>query len=98
MLLERRGRFMLRTLRLSMPGFLVVCLASCGSGGGGGDNGQPTPPQPPSAVASVTVLPGEFAPLTLIVGASQQLTAITRDQAGSEVTGRAVTWETSNPR
>jgi alpha-tubulin suppressor-like RCC1 family protein len=91
---------MLRTLRLSMLGFFLIYLASCG-GGGGGYGGQPTPPQPTppqptSPVASVTVSPGEFAPLTLLLGASQQLSATTRDQAGNELTGRAVTWGTSN--
>jgi alpha-tubulin suppressor-like RCC1 family protein len=45
-------------------------------------------------VVSVTVSPGE---LTLLVGASQQLTAITRDQAGNPLVGRSVTWATTEP-
>jgi alpha-tubulin suppressor-like RCC1 family protein len=45
-------------------------------------------------VASVTVSPSE---LTLLAGAPQQLTAVTRDEAGNTLVGRSITWTTSAP-
>ena len=45
-------------------------------------------------VASVEVTPPEA---TIFVGASEQLTAVTTDAGGSVLTGRAVTWQSSNP-
>src|SRR5215208_7067694 len=50
-------------------------------------------PTAPRAVATVTV--GPTSP-TLVVGGSVQLTAITTDDAGNPVTGRTVTWTTSD--
>jgi alpha-tubulin suppressor-like RCC1 family protein len=47
---------------------------------------------PPVLVASVTV-----APATVLVGMTVQLTAATKDAAGNVLTGRTVTWATSNP-
>src|SRR3989441_12229619 len=47
---------------------------------------------PPVPVASVTV-----APATVLVGVTVQLTATTKDAAGNVLTGRTVTWATSNP-
>jgi hypothetical protein len=78
---------MMRTLRLSILGPVVLHLASCGGDGGGGSTTSQ-----PSAVASVTVSPGA---LTLLMGTSQQLTATARDQAGNPLVGRAVTWATT---
>jgi uncharacterized protein YjdB len=44
-------------------------------------------------VASVTVSPGE---LTVLVEAYHQLAATTQDQAGNPLTGRSITWATSD--
>src|SRR5438445_731383 len=44
-------------------------------------------------VASVTVSPGSA---SLQVGATQQFTAVTKDAAGNTLTGRTVTWASSN--
>src|SRR3989441_1089055 len=44
-------------------------------------------------VASVTVSPGSA---SLPVGATQQFTAVTKDAAGNTLTGRTVTWASSN--
>ncbi len=44
-------------------------------------------------VASVTVSP---ASASLLVGATQQFTAVTKDAAGNTLTGRTVTWASSN--
>src|SRR5213079_2942857 len=44
-------------------------------------------------VASVTVSP---ASASLLVGATQQFTAVTKDAAGNTLTGRIVTWASSN--
>ena len=44
-------------------------------------------------VASVTVNPPSA---TILVGATQQLSAVTKDAAGATLSGRVVTWSTSN--
>jgi hypothetical protein len=50
---------------------------------------------PPSApVASVSVSP---ATSSLVIGTTQQLTATTRDASGNTLTGRDVTWSSSDP-
>ena len=48
----------------------------------------------PAPVASVTVSP---ASVTLAAGATQQLSATLRDAAGTILTGRAITWQSSMP-
>ncbi|MEP7324612.1 MAG: Ig-like domain-containing protein, partial [Gemmatimonadota bacterium] len=48
----------------------------------------------PVPVASVTVVPGTAA---LGAGTSSQLSAVTRDSAGGVLTGRVITWLSSNP-
>jgi len=45
-------------------------------------------------VASVTVSP---AAATIVVGGTQQLSAVTKDSAGNTLNGRVVTWSSSNP-
>src|SRR5206468_777819 len=45
-------------------------------------------------VASVTVSPTSA---SIAVGATQQLSAVTKDSAGSSLAGRVVTWASSNP-
>jgi uncharacterized protein YjdB len=49
---------------------------------------------PPAPVASVSVSPPAA---DIQVGGTVQLTATPRDAAGNPLTGRAVTWESSNP-
>lgn len=56
-----------------------------GSGGGGGGSGGTT-------IASVSVTP---ASASLVVGASQQLTATARDAAGNTIAGQSFSWTTS---
>ena len=68
---------------LSAPA--LAGLASCG-----GEGGSSAPPEP---VASVTVTPNT---LSLTVGETQQLTAVLRSAAGTELSGRAVAWTTSD--
>ena len=70
-----------------------LILVSCG--GGGGDDGGITnpPPPPPAAVASVTVT---LAPTTINVGQTSQATAVLRDAQNNVLTGRTVTWSSSN--
>jgi len=46
-----------------------------------------------AAVASVQVTPGTA---SIMPGSTQQLTTTVRDSSGAELTGRAVTWTTSN--
>ncbi len=47
----------------------------------------------PPPVAAVVVTPS---PLSMIVGATAQLTAVTNDSTGSTLTGRTVTWTSSD--
>jgi alpha-tubulin suppressor-like RCC1 family protein len=65
----------------------VVLLGITSCGGNGGSNAPPEP------VASVTIVPST---LSLTVGQTQQLTAVLRDAAGAELSGRAVAWTTSD--
>ena len=63
----------------------------------GGKSGQATitvPAPAPAPVATVSVLPSSAG---VLVGATAQLTATLRDSNGNTLTGRAVTWTTSNP-
>ena len=47
-----------------------------------------------SSVASVEVTPHEA---TILVGDSEQLATVTKDAGGNILTGRTVTWQSSNP-
>src|SRR5215208_4226234 len=49
---------------------------------------------PSTPIASITVSPAE---LTLLVGESQQLTAVASDEAGNPLNGRSITWTTTMP-
>jgi uncharacterized protein YjdB len=51
------------------------------------------PPPPPPAVASVSVTP---ATASVVAGQTVQLTATPRDASGNALTGRVVTWASSN--
>jgi len=63
--------------------FLVATLAlSCGSSS-----------EPPTPVATVSLTPVDD---TVRVGEATQLTATTKDAAGNPLTGRVVTWTSSN--
>jgi alpha-tubulin suppressor-like RCC1 family protein/uncharacterized protein YjdB len=73
----------LRGLSVVVP--VMVAVTSCG----GGDQTSP-----PTQVASVSVSPSE---VTVVVGASHQLTATARDEAGNPLTGHTFDWTTSAP-
>jgi alpha-tubulin suppressor-like RCC1 family protein len=78
--------------RLRFPlAVLVLGFAACN--GGGSDGGSDPNPSAPAAVDSVTVAPDS---LMLTVGDTQQLTATLKDQAGNTLTGRTITWSTSD--
>lgn len=53
----------------------------------------PPPPPPPAAVATVALSP---ATATLLVGGTQTLTPTLRDASGNVLTGRSITWSSSN--
>src|SRR5688500_8208078 len=80
-----------RALELSVVCLGALELSSCG---GGGDRTTSPGPLVPVSVASVTVTPVSLA---MRVGESRPLIAIARDQAGSPLTGRVVTWSTTEP-
>ena len=78
-------------MRSWWAGLPVFAVISCG----GGSEATPPPPPPPTvAVASVSVAP-DSSDLTL--GETVQLTATTKDAAGSALSGRTVAWTTSDP-
>jgi alpha-tubulin suppressor-like RCC1 family protein len=77
-----------RILRCSLAAFAVPYLASCGGSGEG-----TTQPEPQVAVASVTVGPS---PSPMTPGDLRKLTATVRDAAGNVLSGRTVTWATTN--
>ena len=79
-----------RSLRASDSVLAAVLLAIIGCGGGGGDKTS-GPSRTP--VATVTVSPSTA---SLIVGATQQLAASPQDAAGAALSGRTVTWSTSD--
>jgi alpha-tubulin suppressor-like RCC1 family protein len=54
----------------------------------------PAPPPPPAPVATVTVAPPTA---TIGIGGTQSFSATLKDEAGNTLTGRTVTWSTSNP-
>ncbi len=70
----------------------VSSVSGLSCGGGGGGEGPITPPGP-AAVASVTVSPTNT-PLT--IGGTAQLTASTFDASGATLSGRAISWQSSN--
>ena len=74
-----------RSLITLLVGLAVGC--SSGSDPGGGDTPTPEP------VASVTVTAAQS---SVVVGASVQMTAVTLDAGGNVLTGRTVTWSTSD--
>ena len=74
---------------------VLAAVAACDSDVTSGNGGivQP-PPQASSQVASVTVAP-ELA--VLFVGDTLRLWAVTREAAGSVLSGRVVTWVSAAP-
>ena len=71
---------------------LLSLLAGCGGSGSDGGNGPPPPPPAPVA-ATVTVTPGHD---TVIVNGTLQLSVTVKDSNGVTLTGRTVTWTSSN--
>ena len=66
-------------------------LAACGGGGDG--SGGTAPPPGPAPVAAVQV---SIASPSILVGASTQATASLRDASSNALSGRSVTWASSN--
>ena len=81
------------TLGLGMLGVMV--LAGCG-GGTSGPNPPPPPPPPPPAPMVTTV---EVTPASgpVFIGDTLPLTATVRDQHGTVMSGKTVTWASSSP-
>jgi serine/threonine protein kinase/alpha-tubulin suppressor-like RCC1 family protein/uncharacterized protein YjdB len=71
----------------------VVAWAVFGRGRSNGPEPGPDVPAPPVPVASVAVAPS---PASIIVGGTTQLTAILKDASGNPLTGREVTWASSD--
>ncbi len=79
-----------RVSRLRVFSLMMVSLAVAACG----DDTVAPAPVVPSAVASVEIV-GEAQPLT--IGATRALNAVLRDANGAVITGRAITWTSSNP-
>ncbi len=71
-----------------LTAMLALLLASCG------DSGGPAAPPGPAAVALVAVSPHSA---TLTAGDTLRLVATTRDSMGTTLTGRTITWSSSDP-
>src|SRR5262245_47394178 len=84
-LLRRRSRSRARRFRLAAA-FLPATL-SCG---GGWDS----PTTPTRVSVATVVISGSTEPL--VVGSTRQLTAVARDQAGTALDGRVVSWSSSD--
>ena len=67
----------------------VLVLGACDSG-----TGPPDPPDGPAPVASVTL---SLDSLRVLVQEQRSLTATTRDARGGTLSGRPLTWTSSNP-
>jgi plastocyanin len=78
----------MRVLRLAGA---VVIVAGCGGGGGGGGGGG-TPPPP--AISTVAIEPGGSQSIN--VNATVGFAARPRDAQGNTLSGRTVTWSTSD--
>lgn len=72
------------------PGTVTITATSEGKSG----TAQVTVTQPPASIASVTV---SGPTTTLVPQQTVQLTAVTKDQAGATLTGRTVSWSSSQP-
>ncbi len=68
---------------------IALLVGACG---GGGDS-TTTPPPPPATVSSVSVT---LSASSLTVGQNATASATLRTAAGAEVTGRTITWSSSN--
>jgi hypothetical protein len=73
---------------------VLLALAACGGADGTSpDPGtKPPPPPPPAPVATIS-LDGAF---SLETYTTRQLTAVTRDSTGTELTGRAITYSSTD--
>ncbi|BAH39964.1 MAG TPA: hypothetical protein DGD08_12555 [Gemmatimonas aurantiaca] len=69
-----------------------ISLAGCGVGGSDGTTTPPPPPPPDVTVSSVAV---SLASGSVEVGATSQATAVARNAAGTELTGKSITWTSS---
>lgn len=89
------GREAVMKRRLMLAGPLLLALTACGGGTSPSPAPPPPPPPaPPAAVATVTVEPGSA---SLLPGATVQLAATPKDAGGAALSGRTVTWTSSDP-
>ncbi len=72
----------------------LACAALISCSGGGNEVTPPPPPVTPPPVATISVVPDSS---DLTVGATGQHTATAKDVAGNSLTGRTITWASSNP-
>jgi len=77
----------------------LLIVAACGGGADGGSSGITNPPPPPPPPAPAPVASVALAPATssVLAGATVQLTATARDAAGNALSGRTITFASSNP-
>jgi uncharacterized protein YjdB len=81
-------------MRKVFSALVVLTLAACGGGGDSGTNAPPPPPPGPVAVAAVAVT---LSANSIFLGGGATATAVARDAANNTLTGRTVTWTSSDP-
>jgi uncharacterized protein YjdB len=84
----------LRAVALLLAAGLAACDNPAGSGGGNGGGGNGGGGQQPASVSTVIVDPQQ---VTLEIGMQRLIGARTLAADGTELTGRAVSWNSSNP-
>lgn len=87
------SRWFFALIILSSPLIAAACGGGGTDGGSSGITNPPPPPPPPTPVASVALAP---ATSSVLAGATVQLTATARDAAGNAISGRTITFASSN--
>ena len=80
---------------LTLGGLAIAALGALPACGGAG--GEPNPPPPPPAAPVVTTVAVTAPAGSLFVTDTLQLSAAVKDQFGAVMTGKALTWSSSNP-
>lgn len=82
-------------MKRMMMGLTMMLGVLAGGCGGGSTPTTPPPPPPPPGPLPVAAVQVTLAQSTLTEGQNTQATAVLRDAAGTQLSGRTVTWSTS---
>ena len=81
-------------MRKVLLALVVLVLPACSAGSDSGTNTPPPPPPGPAAVASVAVT---LSANSIFLGGGATATAVARDAANNVLSGRTVSWTSSDP-